>query len=110
MHEAFTHSPMAKSIRSKVKRSFRSNKRESGKYAVAHAARLNRLNAKLAAVKATDRPIAAPLDSDTAEEMVAEDHPQGSSDSEAFFACLGLLHPRRVTPQNLARCGFRGGP
>jgi hypothetical protein len=101
---------MAKSIRSKVKRSFRSNKRESGKYAAAEAARLNRLHAKLAAVKAADRPIVAPLDSDTAEDMVAEDHPQGSYDSEAFFACLGLLHPWYVTPQNMARLGLRGGP
>ena len=95
---------MAKSIRSKVKRSFRSNKRESGKYAVADAARLNRLHAKLAAVKDKDRPIVAPLDS--AEEMVADDQLGGSYDIEAFFAWLGLLHPRCVTPQNLARFGF----
>ncbi|KAI9574927.1 hypothetical protein HD554DRAFT_128409 [Boletus coccyginus] len=67
---------MAKSLRSKSKRSFRSKKRESGKYAVAEAARLNRLNAKLAVVKEKDRPRVAPLD--TAEELVAEDQPQGA--------------------------------
>lgn len=91
---------MAKSLRSKSKRSFRSKKRDSGKYAVADAARLNRLNAKLAAVKEKDRPVVAPLD--TAEEVAEEDHLEGSYDPEALFAYLGLLHPRCVTPQNLA--------
>lgn len=38
---------MAKSTRSKVKRSFRSKKRESGVYAATEAARLQRLNLKL---------------------------------------------------------------
>ncbi|KAN0097696.1 hypothetical protein V8E55_002142 [Tylopilus felleus] len=64
---------MAKSLRSKSKRSFRAKKRESGKYAAAEAARLNRLNAKLAAVKDMDRP--AP---DDEEEMEAESEPQGA--------------------------------
>lgn len=98
---------MAKSLRSKSKRSFRSKKRESGKYAVAEAARLNRLNAKLAVVKEKDRPRVAPLD--TAEELVAEDQPQGSYDSAALFAYLGLLHPRCMTPQNLAQFWFSQG-
>ncbi|KAH0839683.1 hypothetical protein J3R83DRAFT_604 [Lanmaoa asiatica] len=91
---------MAKSLRSKLKRSFRSKKRESGKYAAAEAARLNRLNSKLAAVREKDRTIVAPLD--TAEQIVEEDQPEGSYDLEALFACLGLLHPRCVTPQMLA--------
>jgi len=39
---------MAKSLRSKTKRAFRAKKRSSGVYAAAEAARLNRLNAKLA--------------------------------------------------------------
>ena len=101
---------MAKSLRSKSKRSFRSKKRESGKYAAAEAARLNRVHAKLAAVKDTDRPIAQTPDA--AEEMVEEDQPQGSYDSEAFFAYLGLLHPPSVTPQSLALFWFgeEGGP
>jgi len=92
---------MAKSLRSKSKRSFRSKKRESGKYAVADAARLDRLNARLVVVKEKDRPHVAPLDT-------AEDQPQGSYDSEALFAYLGLLHLRCVTPQNLARFGLTG--
>lgn len=41
---------MAKSTRSKVKRSFRSKKRTQGVFAVADAARLQRLNAKLHAL------------------------------------------------------------
>ncbi|KAJ7507561.1 hypothetical protein B0H11DRAFT_1967687 [Mycena galericulata] len=41
---------MAKSTRSKVKRSFRSKKRETGIYAATEAARLNRLHAKLNSV------------------------------------------------------------
>ena len=81
-------------MRSGVKRSFRSNKHESGKYAAAEAARLN---AKLAAVKDKDRPIVAPLDSVV--EMVTEDQLEGSYDSEALFACSGLLDPRCVMPQ-----------
>ena len=39
---------MAKSLRSKTKRAFRAKKRDSGVYAATEAARLNRLNAKLA--------------------------------------------------------------
>lgn len=97
---------MAKSLRSKSKRFFRSKKRDSGKYAVAEAARLNRLHAKLAVVKDKDRPTAGT--SDAAEEMVEDDQPQGSYDSEAFFAFMGLLHPRCVTPQNLALFWFGG--
>ncbi|KIM45813.1 hypothetical protein M413DRAFT_16655 [Hebeloma cylindrosporum] len=38
---------MAKSLRSKTKRAFRSKKRESGVYAAAAAGRLQRLNSKL---------------------------------------------------------------
>ncbi|KAJ3875908.1 hypothetical protein F5051DRAFT_441995 [Lentinula edodes] len=46
---------MAKSLRSKVKRDFRSKKREAGVYAAAEAARLHRLNAKLEAVVSKDK-------------------------------------------------------
>ncbi|KIL00380.1 hypothetical protein PAXRUDRAFT_821752 [Paxillus rubicundulus Ve08.2h10] len=70
---------MAKSIRSKVKRSFRAKKRETGKYAAAEAARLNRLNTKLAAVKEGDRNEDTPLD-DT-EGVGAEGHPEGGASS-----------------------------
>ncbi|KAF7355145.1 hypothetical protein MSAN_01430200 [Mycena sanguinolenta] len=47
---------MAKSMRSKVKRSYRANKRETGIYAATEAARLNRLHAKLSAVVSRDKP------------------------------------------------------
>ncbi|KAF8897290.1 hypothetical protein BD779DRAFT_1490030 [Infundibulicybe gibba] len=46
---------MAKSTRSKVKRSFRSKKRETGIYAATEAARLNRLNTKLISVASKDK-------------------------------------------------------
>ncbi|TDL29317.1 hypothetical protein BD410DRAFT_779689 [Rickenella mellea] len=42
---------MAKSTRSKVKRSFRAKKREEGVYAAVEAARLQRLSSKLDAVR-----------------------------------------------------------
>ncbi|TFK43156.1 hypothetical protein BDQ12DRAFT_674490 [Crucibulum laeve] len=45
---------MAKSTRSKAKRSFRSKKRETGIYAATEAARLNRLNEKLVQLTKTD--------------------------------------------------------
>ncbi|ESK97489.1 hypothetical protein Moror_17668 [Moniliophthora roreri MCA 2997] len=45
---------MAKSLRSKAKRDFRSKKREAGIYAATHAARLRRLNARLSAVATRD--------------------------------------------------------
>ncbi|KAJ7699870.1 hypothetical protein B0H17DRAFT_1047469 [Mycena rosella] len=50
---------MAKSTRSKVKRSFRASKRETGIYAATEAARLNRLHAKLSAVASREGPIDA---------------------------------------------------
>ncbi|KIJ19951.1 hypothetical protein PAXINDRAFT_107532 [Paxillus involutus ATCC 200175] len=78
---------MAKSIRSKVKRSFRAKKRETGKYAAAEAARLNRLNTKLAAVKEGNRDEDIPLDD--AEGVEAEGHPEGSWDSEKLVTVLG---------------------
>ena len=47
---------MAKSVRSKTKRSFRAKKRTEGVYAVAHAARLQRLHAKIDAIVAAPKP------------------------------------------------------
>ena len=73
---------MAKSLRSKVKRAFRSKKRESGIYAATEAARLDRLNARLLRITKTD---AAHL---------AEGKGEGEGDSGwCWFACLGLLDP-----------------
>lgn len=48
--------PMAKSLRSKTKRAFRAKKREEGVFAAAHAARLQRLHAKIGAIVAAPRP------------------------------------------------------
>jgi len=48
---------MAKSIRSKTKRVFRAKKREDGVYAVVHAARLQRLHAKIDAIAGAPKPV-----------------------------------------------------
>jgi hypothetical protein len=48
---------MAKSLRSKVKRAFRAKKRVDGVYAATHAARLQRLHAKIDAIVATPKPV-----------------------------------------------------
>ncbi|PBK72818.1 hypothetical protein ARMSODRAFT_880721 [Armillaria solidipes] len=53
---------MAKSLRSKTKRDFRSKKREDGIYAATEAARLHRLNAKLMAVISKDKDGDIPLE------------------------------------------------
>ena len=71
---------MAKSLRSKVKRAFRSKKRESGIYAATEAARLERLNARLLQVTKMDAT------------HVAEGNGDGDS-GWCWFTCLGLLDP-----------------
>lgn len=48
---------MAKSIRSKTKRAFRAKKRIDGVYAATHAARLQRLHAKIDAIAAAPKPV-----------------------------------------------------
>ena len=48
---------MAKSLRSKVKRAFRAKKRTDSVYAVTHAARLERLHAKVGAIVAAPKPV-----------------------------------------------------
>ncbi|KAF9646972.1 hypothetical protein BDM02DRAFT_3098924 [Thelephora ganbajun] len=60
---------MAKSLRSKVKRAFRAKKREDGVYAATHAARLQRLHAKIDAIVAAPKPIRDEIleDADNAE-------------------------------------------
>lgn len=80
-HQTIT---MAKSLRSKVKRSFRSKKRETGVYAAADAARLNRLNSKL--VKATEG------EAEPSETVEDEDIP-----GWCWFATFGLLDPNDIT-------------
>ena len=80
---------MAKSLRSKVKRAFRSKKRESGIYAATEAARLDRLNARLLQITKTDAT-----------------HIEGKGEGDSgwcWFACLGLLGPNDVTLESLER-------
>jgi hypothetical protein len=59
---------MAKSTRSKVKRSFRAKKRDEGVYAATEAARLQRLNSKLTAkIDDGDEESAEPAEGDAAQ-------------------------------------------
>jgi uncharacterized lipoprotein YajG len=59
---------MAKSTRSKVKRSFRAKKRDEGVYAATEAARLQRLNSKLTAkIDDGDEELAEPVEGDAAQ-------------------------------------------
>jgi len=74
---------MGKSIRSKSKRSFRRLKREKGVFAVADAARVHRLSAKLLKVSTTDRDGDVPVDA-------AED------EGWCYFAWLGLMDPDEI--------------
>lgn len=88
-------------MRSKVKRSFRSKKREDGIYAATEAARLARLNAKLTSVTARDKEgdVALP----DAEGEGAEEIPGWS-----WFTVLGLLDPADITAESME--GALGGP
>ncbi|KDQ64814.1 hypothetical protein JAAARDRAFT_28452 [Jaapia argillacea MUCL 33604] len=59
---------MAKSLRAKTKRAYRAKKREEGVYAATHAARLNRLNAKLVHLTTRDASEFKEKDEDEEEE------------------------------------------
>lgn len=83
---------MAKSTRSKVKRSFRAKKREEGVYAAVEAARLDRLHSKLKAVQAADK------DGDIEVREGAEDD-AGSS----WFLLFGLVEPGSIGIESMAR-------
>jgi len=76
---------MAKSLRSKVKRSFRSKKREEGVYAAHNAARLHRLNNKLLDIVAKDPEQAQP-----SEETAAEP-------GWCWFAAFALMDPNEIS-------------
>ncbi|KAF5363325.1 hypothetical protein D9756_000859 [Leucocoprinus leucothites] len=84
---------MAKSTRSKVKRSFRSKKRESGVYAATEAARLQRLNLKLHQTTKKDQ------DGDV-EVDVAEENSEDPG--WYWFARFGMLDPDDITLDNLS--------
>ncbi|KAF7331927.1 hypothetical protein MKEN_00073000 [Mycena kentingensis (nom. inval.)] len=83
---------MAKSLRSKTKRSYRAHKREDSVYAATAAARLDRLHAKLSAVARAD----IPREEDEMEQD--EDAVPGWS----WFSTLGLLDLHDITPATLA--------
>ena len=100
---------MAKSTRSKVKRAYRAKKREDGVYAAIEAARLQRLSAKLAAVRDADKEgdiELAPLNPDEEDGMEQDQGSAGSSPlSSAWFLLFGLVNPDEVGFENLERVG-----
>jgi hypothetical protein len=84
---------MAKSTRSKTKRSYRRVKREDSAYAVAHAARLERLSKKLADIANIEQPSASlERDDDSSEERLDMDE-QGWP----IFALFGLIDPDDIS-------------
>jgi hypothetical protein len=95
---------MAKSTRSKVKRTFRAKKRTQGVFAVADAARLQRLNAKLHAL--TTAPVVAE------EEEGGEEKEQQDVDlpGSCWFAAFGLLNHQDINPTVMQSLGFFPSP
>jgi hypothetical protein len=100
---------MAKSMRSKVKRSFRTKKRETGVYAATEAARLHRLNSKLIAAATRDKYGDVPV-KDAEEEG---DDTLGWS----WLSVFGLLDHNDITAEGMesmmkhpdAQCEREGG-
>ena len=98
---------MAKSLRSKVKRAFRAKKRIDGVYAATHAARLQRLHAKIDAIVSTPKPVHDEIledventerDEEVQEEgMIGEYRPRMSND---YRTLADLYFPRRITAQS----------
>ncbi|KZT26940.1 hypothetical protein NEOLEDRAFT_1240607 [Neolentinus lepideus HHB14362 ss-1] len=92
---------MAKSLRSKSKRAFRSKKREVGVYAATEAARLNRLNQKLVALKAADPEDFKDvlLEGDTEKEgWMDEDKIEAGW---CWFPFFGLCDQDSITPESM---------
>jgi hypothetical protein len=82
---------MAKSARSKVKRSFRAKKRENGIYAATEAARLQRLSSKITALASKDK---------------EGDESLGDVEGERlpgwyWFAAFGLMDPSEITLETM---------
>lgn len=91
---------MAKSTRSKVKRAYRAKKRETGVYAAAEAARLQKLNDKLARVISSEK---------GKDDLPVEEH--GKDDAVAGLFCspiFALLDSSDITPE-LLHCYLRIG-
>jgi hypothetical protein len=82
---------MAKSTRSKVKRSFRSSKRKSGVYAAAEAARLQRLSAKITAIASKDKQ----------GDILLRDGEVEKMPGWCWYTVFGLLDPGDITPDIL---------
>lgn len=96
---------MAKSMRSKVKRSFRRSKREvaTSAYHAVDAARLERLSSKLRA-KFDDEP--ATRDGDDSE-VLMKDAVEGEDDAGWLdFAVFGLVNPDHISFANPAKIGY----
>lgn len=89
---------MAKSTRSKVKRSFRAKKREQGVYAATEAARLARLHQKLRGIASTD----VEGDVAVADAEQEEIHDEAAHGGSYWSFWLGVLDHEAITPDTLA--------
>jgi Protein of unknown function (DUF2423) len=89
---------MAKSTRSKTKRSFRRAKREEfekSTYAVTHAARLERLSRKLAVI--AQAPVVLPTGlSSTSNHRKSRQRTEEDEQGWPLFALLGLVDPDEI--------------
>jgi len=88
---------MAKSTRSKVKRAFRAKKRTQGVFAVADAARLQRLNAKLHVL--TTAAVAE-------EEEKEKEQQDVDLPGSCWFAAFGLLDHQDINSTLMQSLGF----
>ncbi|KAG2158878.1 uncharacterized protein EDB93DRAFT_429111 [Suillus bovinus] len=89
---------MAKSTRSKVKRSFRAKKRDEGVYAATEAARLQRLNSKLMAkIDDGDKELAEPVEGDdnAQDAMELDDSEKLSTTKPSRISTHGSRNSRR---------------
>ncbi|KAG1780228.1 hypothetical protein EV702DRAFT_1081503 [Suillus placidus] len=94
---------MAKSTRSKVKRSFRAKKRDEGVYAATEAARLQRLNSKLTAkFDDGDEELAEPAEGDAVQDdstapdaMELDDSANSSTTKPSRVSTHGPRNSRR---------------
>lgn len=100
------HPTMAKSTRSKVKRHFRAKKRTEGVYAVAEAARLNRLHQKLKVITTLDKD----GDVDVPEESFSGQEDAQQQPGWYWFADFGLLDPADVTAEGMQRLARHTAP
>lgn len=86
---------MAKSLRSKTKRSFRRIKREESVFAVAHAARLERLSSKLADIKSQPPP-------------QREEEEREGDEAGWYYSLLGLVDPDGIQADGWMKGGLLG--